>query len=124
MARPPLNSAATPRESRLKVWPDPPPEFREGERASWARLGRAVMAGPGITEADLLLAERLARVMAQSDAVVGSEEFKPTVFASLARLEKEMLIQLGLSLAARKGIVPPDPNASAREEAEGVLDGD
>jgi hypothetical protein len=117
MARPPMNSPLLATEEKLKTWPEVPEGFSAGARRSWVRLGHAVMAGPGITVADLLVAETLAQVMARME----KPKLKDTTFAGLARLQKELLIQLGMSPQARKGLTPPDPDAAGRRKAEGVI---
>jgi hypothetical protein len=79
------------------------------------------MAARLVTEADLLIAEECARVMARVRRLYGDEELKPSTLKAWLDLVTKLLGELGLSPKARKNIAVPKPPAKKSRFAD-VLD--
>lgn len=62
-----------------------------------------------LTEADLLLVETTARLMARLSAAYRDPAAKLTTLGNISRLVKEQLSALGLTPASRKAVEAPAP---------------
>lgn len=107
----------------LARWPSAPRGFTDDERRCWKALGKVLLPCGTVAAGDLVLCSTLARVMARLDACFLDPALKVSTLSSLARLQTDLLRQLGATPAARRsvGSLPsaPDEEDPVEEFARG-----
>ncbi len=109
-----------PEPAALTSWPKPRKEFDKIEQKAWLELGDALLYLGTVSVADLLMVERAAQVRARVDRMMADKRTSARELGALLRLEKELMIQLGLTPSARKTVSPlkAKNGASRFEEVE------
>lgn len=106
MGRPAQNAAPKNSPPAITEWGEAPSYFNDVERECWERLGRSLVAAGTVSVADTLIVEIAAREMARLHRLYADEKATPATVSAVARICKELLIQLGLTPQARKHVGP------------------
>jgi hypothetical protein len=112
MARPPANAPRSGTHRALAKLPKPPKSLTKDQAEVYDRYGLIMVEAGTLTATDLPALEDAARVRATLDEMYRDADASRATIAAFSRLHKELLVQLGLTPAARRAVqradAPPD----------------